>query len=522
MDEILSKYLKLVYPQPLLPDEYIRVMAKNDAGMITRFIQTFEDFELFVITYRGTHDIWNTVSTVKGNTSGESENMYRRQVICLDFDAKDFPDLGSPKEHLSRVKGILPSLFNHCSIMSGSGGVHLYIAIKSTEDLDRVQKITAELGVILKSDPQALKKTQNLRPPRSLNHKHEPPVFVNVFRNEYGTKRYRPYTLDALQGIINRYRREIELEEKKPVIDEINRSFRINTRHYPCVEKMLADGPDKIEKDYRNFALCRIVKMLQKRAYTKEKVAEVALEWNQRKCEPPKRENEIRADVDSIWEKDYRLLGCTDKIPNHKHRAFLERYCDRHTCLTATICGQSADADTVPALLRQYDLKSTPLRELTGYQYLILCILHRNRNGLTYKGIEAEMLCKQTRKPCATEKTIRTALTGMTGKYITKKGTTYRIKSTFCATGVITFSYAICVLLINKLITQADFKVFLAMLRCVHQEERPTLERIADMLRSDKSNVRKSIKNLEDAHAVKSNLYTDERGINCRRYHLLG
>ena len=520
MDEILNKYFKLVYSHPLESDEYIRIIAVNESGVREEFVQTYDEFEQFICKFRSTHNIYNTISTVRGKESGEEKNLWKRDVICLDFDAKDFPDIEGADAHLKRIKGVLPQLFNHCTISSGSGGIHLYIAIKTTDDLDRVQKITKDLGEILSADPCALLKTQNLRPPRSLNHKHNPPRYVNVFRNEYGGKRYKPYTLDYLQGIISRYKRGIDLETKKPLIEKITKGFRLNTKHYPCIQKMLDDGTDRIEKTYRNFALCRIVALLKQRGYTIETTLATVLDWNQRKCEPPKPSKKVEQEVAAVWGKDYRLLGCVDKIKNQRHRSFLEQYCDRHTCNTATMCNHPADVDSVPATLRLCDIKTELLARLSGYAILILCILHRNENGLTYKQIEKEMMCGN--KPCATEKTIRKALASMVGKQIAHDGGMYKIKSVHRDTGHIVFSYAICDLLINKLIKQSDFKVFICMKKCMNSGDSVNAERIAEKLRSDKSNVRKSIKNLEDVHAVKRYDADDERGLRVRRYLLAG
>jgi DNA primase len=94
---------------------------------------------------------------VRGNQSGEEKNLWKRDVICFDFDAKDFPNIEGADAHLKRIKGVLPQLFNHCTIASGSGGIHLYIAIKTTDDLDRVQQITKDLGEILSADPRTIK-----------------------------------------------------------------------------------------------------------------------------------------------------------------------------------------------------------------------------------------------------------------------------------------------------------------------------------------------------------------------------
>jgi hypothetical protein len=343
---------------------------------------------------------------------------------------------------------------------------------------------------------------------------------VNVFRNEYGTKRYKPYTLDYLQGIINRYKKEIDLNKKKPLIEKITKGFLLNTKHYPCIQKMLDDGMDRIEKSYRNFALCRIVALLKLRGYTKEMTHSIVLDWNQRKCKPPKSSNEVEQEVTAVWGNNYRFLGCVDKIKNQKHRAFLEQYCDRHTCNTATVSNHSADVDSVPATLRLFDIKNESLVQLSGYAILILCILHRNKNGLTYKQIEKEMMCGN--KPCATEKTIRNALASMDGKQITHDARTYKIKSVYRDTGSIVFSNAICDLLINQLIKQSDFKVFICMKKCMSNGESVNVERISEMLRSDPSNVRRSIKNLEDVHAVKRYDADDERGLRVRRYLLAG
>ena len=126
----------MLYPSRLRDGEYIRMVAlrRNETGTVVStvidFVQTFEEYQSFILNYRYTHDVYNQIATNRGNESGNSNSQRLRRVLFLDFDKKDYPDLKVAQDFTAMIKAKMPRLFLHACIDSGHG-FHFYVSVKS-------------------------------------------------------------------------------------------------------------------------------------------------------------------------------------------------------------------------------------------------------------------------------------------------------------------------------------------------------------------------------------------------------
>ena len=309
--------------------------------------------------------------------------------MFFDFDKKDFPSIKSEDDLLSVVKSKIPQLYNHMVVRSGSGGIHVYLAITPTSDIKRAVKITKDIAMLLDADPKACLSTQIVRVATTINYKRDDHTIVTVMNNTLGTDKYKPYTLDRLESIIKANSAHSDSikydQDDKPEFKPIGESSV-----YYCIERMLKDGAPK---GVRNYALGKIVKYLQLRRYQKPNAVALVMEWNKR-CSPPKVEHEVMSDFNRYWEGDYKLLGC--HIDDPVKQEYIDRYCDRALCKTA-FQRDMVRIDAQEASINNSFLTNTHLQNLSGNDYLILTILHIWDRGLTKDGIKKEITGRENK-----------------------------------------------------------------------------------------------------------------------------
>jgi hypothetical protein len=82
-------------------------------------------------------------------------------------------------------------------VASGTPGrLHAYWTLSPSVDVDELERTNRRLALRLGGDPVSVDAPRILRPPGSLNHKHEPPAVVRLLQCD----RARSYTFDQLVG----------------------------------------------------------------------------------------------------------------------------------------------------------------------------------------------------------------------------------------------------------------------------------------------------------------------------------
>lgn len=519
MEEVVYDYYKLLYPTTLKEGEYIRIVAfiktsEGEIHQIPAFVKTFDEYKSFIDKHRKHADLFNELCTTRGDKNGKKDNLYRRQVIAIDIDAKDYPGIATAQDHLKRVKSILPKLYNHAVIASGSGGVHIYVAIEPSEDIARITAINTDIVRILGGDLKASIQTQLMRIPTTMNRKKDPPMLVKVIANKINSEQFRPYTLEQLERLVKDYQSAMsELSTAARRAIKLSSPLSVNTSvGYSCVQRMLEQGA---EQHFRNFALGRITAFLRYQGYTRAKALEIVLDWNQR-CKPPKDEASVKADFELYFSGDYKLLGCN--LPDARQADYLSRLCNRDQCETWK---RRTNPNWVPIELNRCEVKDTALRQLKGIDYLILSVLHSQEQGLTLPELKKRLTARETGKPCLSHPTIIKSLHRMETQYVELVDGRWRTIKRYRAGADVIFSFEAVELVINDIISPTEFKVLISIMRNLQDKKSVTYTDLSSALNMPESNIARTVHGLNEAHVIHVDKVMTEKGLYANKYTLL-
>ena len=484
-------------------------MLLNDSFRKNLFIQSYKQFCEAIEKYRAFCNIFICATTINGNENGQADKLCKRQVIFLDFDKKDYPIYKDVRDFSAHIKQRIPELYNHAIIDSGNG-YHFYIAIEPTDDLERLLLINRQIAAIVGADTDACKSTQVMRIPETRNLKDGDNKPVSVVSNSFGNDKFRPYSLKKLEAIIQFIQKNDEIRNELP-----QREYNADSASYYCIEKMLAEGAVKGD---RNFCLGRITKYLKNvKGYEKYRAEQVIRQWNER-CRPVKDINEVIADFERYWDGNYNLLGCT--IPQESRQATLTKYCDRYSCKTIlngeamiSVAGKEIEMDNQL-------ITNLNLRKLSGYHYLILTVLHMHEKGLSLKQLKKELTVPQTNRLCLDERTLRSVLSDLVNmKYISNDKRFFRLVDLKnYGAGYTRYYYSITVLLIHKILLPSEYLVYLTLVRNLQRGKDVSYSTLADELNIVKQNVRRAIIGLHEKKALLIEKVYLENGVLANRY----
>lgn len=511
MNKFLRDYLSIIVPPKLEENEYIRIfmqstITKNGKRYCSnKFVKTFEDVDALIKKYRYNYDMFIALSTSLGTENISAQTSYRRQVIFLDFDQKDYPEYKDARDFSKHIKDRIPELFNHCIISSGSGGCHFYIACECSDN-SKVVQINKKLAEILGADKKAVISTQVARIPTTFNLKNNERNPVRIISNTYGTEKFIPYTLSKLSGIINRCLKNIVIDnELQKTPSKITADCK-----YICVQKMLSQG---CPKGHRNFALGRITHYLRMQRFRKENALKRILAWNHI-CSPPKHEREVILDFDRYWNnQNYRLLGCN--LPDTREKQILDMYCDKTMCITYQT-SENADDGKKPILINEKLFNRTNIKRLDGFHYAIVLILCDNKFDLN----ELFTILNKNCNSLISKKNLRKKLSELEKyKIIEKNISKYNLKKIRSEYFInVRINTIILDKFINKDITKTELKVYLTMNYRLQSKANVTLSTLSEYLDIDKSSVSRYIHNLNDKELIKIEKVYTENGLYYNRY----
>ncbi len=511
MNTYLKKYLSMIVPPKLEENEYIRIFMKStlikqgQSYCMNKFVKTFDEVDELITKYRYNYDIFIALSTSLGTETISAQTSYRRQVIFLDFDQKDYPEYKDARDFSKHIKERIPELFNHCIVSSGSGGCHFYIACECSKNSAVVQ-INKKLSEILGADIKAVTSTQVARIPTTFNLKNDERNPVRVISNTYGTAKFIPYPLSKLSGIISRCSKNIVIDKALQATPS-----KITTDcKYVCVQKMLSQG---CPKGHRNFALGRITYFLRSQRWLKENALKRILIWNNI-CSPPKQEREIISDFNRYWDnKNYRLLGCN--LPDTREKQILDTYCDKTMCITYQVSENTGDGKALLPINEKLFNRAN-IKRLDGFHYAIVLILHDNKFDFN----ELFSILNKSHDLLISQRTLRRKLSELEEYKIIEKGLTKyklkRIRSEYFID--IRINAVILDRFINKEITKTELKVYLSMNYKLQTKNNVTLSSLSEFLDIDKSSVSKYIHSLNDKELIKIEKVYTENGLYYNRY----
>lgn len=558
-EQILRQYFDILYPEKLKDTEYIRLVGlhkgENSNDQIVEYVKTFEEYCNFIQTYRWNYDLYNQLSTNNGNDKGKEENQYRRKVLFLDFDLKDYDHLSDAKDFTSFIKNKMSDIFLHACVNSGHG-YHYYISIKENSNIEKIISLNKKLAEIFKSDLKATLSTQIARIPCTYNHKLDNGVYdyqnqteweyVKVVNNAYKIGRqFKEYSISDIESFIKNYNDKTNSEVK--VYDKEEwKDIRGNKEYrYFCIERVKHEGADEGQ---RNFWHGRIVKSMQKQGYSEDEIYKACKEYND-VCRPPKSQKVIEEDTERFLKKDYNLTGCYGSFPEdddrHKWIAF---QCDEAKCKTynSGVCIRETDSTNegkqkraAGVKINKKILKNNNLRAMSGNDYLVITLIDvyevlYGRKGFRVRDLIGKLKSKYAKRRCIGDKTLKPLLLKLEekgwiqiiedkkkpGVFLDSKLVLARRLKEF-QQGYIEFYFNIAMAFIDGRIVANEYLLYITLLRNLDNGYPVSYDDLAHDLNFSKSNVAKYIKNLEDARCIFIEKETTDKGFECNKYHML-
>lgn len=379
-------------------------------------------------------------------------------------------------------------------------------------------EVNKNLAEILGADLKATLKTQIARIPTSYNLKNDDEQkVVSIVANNIESlpEKFKPYRLTKIEKMIDNYYLNQELFSK---IKQKPGSEYTKCTSYYCIESMLSEG---VQEGERNFALGRITNYLRDiKGYTEYNALNTVQEWNLR-CQPPKNPDIVEQDFRHYWSKDYKLLSC--KVPNEKDQQTIYRFCDKTMCNSIFEISDNGIVEGEELSFDNNILRNICLRNLTGYHYMIISVMDFHKEPMTRKAIVNALTCRKNKKCRVSDNTLRKLLNDLIDKKLISYDDYYKLykleEIPNYGRGYTRYYYSATLLLINKIISQKEYLVYLCLIRNMQNNSNVTYETLADNLRMDEGNICKAIQGLNKAGAIAISWGINETGKRYNIYH---
>jgi len=200
----------------------------------------------------------------------------------------------------------------------------------------------------------------------------------------------------------------------------------------------------------------------------------------------------------------------------------LNKYCDKFKCKTifnqseTYVKGKEIEMDN-------HLLQNRVIRKLRGNHYLILSVLHLHDEGLTIGQLKRAITNSQ-KKCCLSRNTLKTVLDDLKiRKYISCDDYgTYRLADIpNFNLGYTRYYYSVTILLINGIIKQQDYLVYLALVRNLQQNKDVSYDTLSDDTGILKSHISEYIKHLFEAKILNIEKSYTDKGSLCNVYTLV-
>ncbi len=518
----LKNYYNLLFPLELEKDEYIRLFFTSNKydQPIAVFIKNFEEFQNTIDKYNHFCNCFVNLSTTKGK-NGTAEYLFKQHVLALDFDRKDFNYQIGYMDILNIVKSKFPNLYYHCVIDSGNG-FHIYYAIETCEDHERIADLSKYIASECGADTKACLATQILRIPTTFNLKNEQKKPVSTIYNSLDNGNIKRNKLSQFESCLSKIKLPSKVSQSQTFDSD-------SPRKYYCINRVLNEG---VPKGIRNFWLGRITKYLNLIGYPEKVALKKVLKWNDL-CSPPKTENEIVQEFKTFWEINYNLLGC--KLKDPAKQSYLEIYCDKYLCQNSYSGSYQANQkDSEYPDIIKVDNKywgTECLRKFDGFHFLLVIVLQQSiaNKALSYNEIKNILRCKANGRIGLSEKTLRQKLKDLCRwnhlEMYKQKGNNmnfykYKEIGNF-GRGYTYVSVDINTKLIDRVISQTEYKIYLFILYSIQKATRVTYDDIYLHLNINKSNLTAPIKNLVKNNIIEIQKVYTERNSYYYRYKLL-
>lgn len=429
----------------------------------------------------------------KGKTSGENSNCCDSKTLWFDFDYMS----------LKEVKKRIRILGKPSYVVSSGNGFHIYYLLEERVSTNELIKVLKPLTIRLGADTRVATHSKILRLPGTVNKKNDTWCeIIEINRTEY------PFSY---------FQNMIEIEESIQDENELKISSselsKISSRCKSyCISKMISG----VKKGERNTATLRLTNYFRDvLKFEKSKALNLLQQWN-KKNKPMEYPAEIEKNFNSIWNKDYKFLGCEfDGV---------EKFCKKDKCF-GPIIQPSLEFENTPI---KFDSKifEKNYDKLTGYELVILGLLQIFPDGLNYEELKNKCTTKKTGKVFLHDQTRKRVLRDLLNKKLIEQyGDLYMYsrKGQYNRAYVM-ISPSLLRLAMYKLITQAEFKLLVLMKKYARKEDDyiifPTEVTLAKELGVTQSVVSKHVSNLEEKNYLEKMYYVN-RGYDFLKYRVL-
>lgn len=494
----MLEYLKFVLPTLENNDSekgYLWIHnPKNDFKMQVYFNTYLEGIE-FIAKYRH-NQVYIGLATTDG-VGYKAENLISRSTILIDIDEENL-DI---KDIYDRCKKY--GVYAHIVVNSGRGW-HIYLKLDNSYPIEEVTRVNKQLVQLFKADANACTTTQIARVPYTKNFKVD--AYASIVK---ANNQVKPYTLKKLYE-----HKPIEFKNNNTELEFDN----INDLY--CFKQLAKNGASK---GFRNKALIFISSTCKYAGLSEQQALQYAYEFNDN-CKEPQIKTEVIKVVRSIYSNTSIVKPCTSE--------FGQKLCSAQCkCRLVTVddvlnkVEETIDKDIQVGFTKQlFDKnikvtrvvkkvekveKGTMLSTLNGSEILVLSELKTFRNNIH----TIESLVERTKlsKPTVT-KALNTLLdlniVNYTKQSINRNAKPTNIysfneESTRRYKEIVYIGRGLFICRINKLITDSDMKVYLALKYLKDTRQATTqldIERVSGV-RRDKIN--KSLANLEHRDIIR-------------------
>lgn len=489
----LLEYLKFVLPALEKNDSekgYLWINnPKNNFKMQIYFNSYFEGMAL-IEKYRH-NQVYIGLATTDG-AGYKVENLISRSIILIDIDEEDL--------EINQIYDLCKkySIYGHMVVNSGRGW-HIYLKLDKSYPIEEVTRVNKQLVQLFKADANACTSTQIIRVPYTKNFKVD--AYASIVK---ANNQVKPYTLKKLDD-----HKPIEFKNNNTELqfDKIEDLY--------CFNQLIKNGASK---GLRNKALIFISSTCKYAGLTEPKALQYAYEFNDN-CKEPQTKTEVIKVVTSIYSNTSIVKPCTtefgQKLCSTQCRSNIITVDDILNKVDETIdkdiqigfTKQLFDKNIkVTRVVKKVEKveRGTMLNKLNGSEILVLSELKTFRNNI--HTIESLVDRTKLSKPTVTKALDTLESLGIvsytkqsinrsakpTNIYSFNEDSTKRYKE------IVYIGRGLFICRINKLITDSDMKVYLAIKYLKDTRQSVTqldIERVSGV-RRDKIN--KSLTNLEN------------------------
>lgn len=384
----------------LKSNEYIIIFQNNDKFNKNESFKNIDSLVNYIVQPKNLYcNTYFNLATTDGE-GRKRENLKTVYFLGFDFDKKDLNENCNISYIQNKFKEV--GLYYHAIVNSGNG-LHFYVCIEPTNNIDLVNKVTREISKRLGADEKATLTTQVLRVP-----------FTKNVKESDNTKNV---TLVHLENKETIKRKSIETLSKRFLTENtsnINTKFVLNMNIQPCIANILKNG--SIEGS-RNKDLQKIVVALRLKNKTLESTLAICKEWNGKNSKSLPI-NELEYQVKYIYKNiknvNFDCSNCSINASCWNNVVSDFEYTDGEELITLS--------ESHTKYLKKSNRKGA--RTMNGNDLLLYGILKNHNDGLLREEIVKELTYKNKRKKIETvalsEKTLTETLKSLEeNKFIT-------------------------------------------------------------------------------------------------------